>query len=619
MSRIRRLSPFGPLFDKELRVAARRKRNYFLRVFYLGALLLILLMAYAASGDFSGGVTQRVQRQAELGYVFFGCFTFFSIVAMGVIGPVLTSTAIGSERLAKTLHVLLMTPLNTWQIVGGKLFSRLLMALMLMGLSLPVLALVRLLGGGVEVWQMVAAIAIATAVAMFSASIGLWISTLVNRAYAVILLSYGVMAVIYLFIPFVLGMLLRFGAGAGGNPVAFMYLMAAINPVFAGGVGIFAASSMPASIPWWPCVTLHVIGAAILTALAAWTLRRQQRREGLESISAGNVAPPSAGPALAVESPGETSNEQPTAPPVQVQGASAIFHRQVGDNPIRWRELRQPILARSWQRVVAWLCAIGVVGVVYLLFAIEGELDTEEVHIFFAVTYHAILWILSAVLSATLIANEKESDTWTLLLATPLAASRIVWGKLIGLLWRLRWMAALIVAHFIVFTLAGVVSVPSAVLVLVVTFSFNLIWMVTGLYLSLRLANVTVAVVINLLLGVALYGALPLAEAVLQELLSSGRFNGPYTGMLWPYYYLGTAIDSLTPFSSGRSIEILGSGQRVSPVIFLAIGIGASLVHVALAWVGVRWIIRRFDRIVGRAPQVQPLSPPPAGAQLAAG
>ena len=40
-----------------------------------------------------------------------------------------------------------MTPITSWQIVGGKLSSRMLTAVMLIGLTLPVLAIVRLLGG----------------------------------------------------------------------------------------------------------------------------------------------------------------------------------------------------------------------------------------------------------------------------------------------------------------------------------------------------------------------------------------------------------------------------------------------------------------------------------------
>src|SRR6266542_4472939 len=146
--RLSALSPFGPIFAKELRTASRRKRNYLLRVAYLAALLLFLLLAYGITYEGArGSVAARARQQESLGQAFFFCFSIFSVSAMALIGPILTSTAINGERLHKTFHVLLMTPINAWQIASGKLFSRLLTAMVLLALSLPVLALVRLLGG----------------------------------------------------------------------------------------------------------------------------------------------------------------------------------------------------------------------------------------------------------------------------------------------------------------------------------------------------------------------------------------------------------------------------------------------------------------------------------------
>src|SRR4051812_35465187 len=122
LSRVAAISPFGPIFGKELRTTSRRKRTYILRSSYLILLLLTLLIAWLSVGKMSyGGLAQRAQRQTELGAIFFAVFSFFCVITMGLIGPVLTATAIGSERLAKTLPVLLMTPINTWQIIGGKL------------------------------------------------------------------------------------------------------------------------------------------------------------------------------------------------------------------------------------------------------------------------------------------------------------------------------------------------------------------------------------------------------------------------------------------------------------------------------------------------------------------
>src|SRR4051812_16779521 len=239
MAIVRSLSPLGPIFGKELRSTSRRKRTYYLRFFYIGTLLLFLLAFY---GDLSsdirhvGSVARRAQKLAELGTVFFMVFSFFSLAAMAIAGPVLTATAINSERLHKTLPVLLMTPISAWQIVSGKLFSRLLIALTLLGLSLPILAIVRLLGG-VEIYDMFGVICICVAVALFTASIGLLLSTLVSRAYSVILLTYAFLGLIYMFLPFAAVMILtataRMSPGVPRGFMTFMNVMGLTHPFFA--------------------------------------------------------------------------------------------------------------------------------------------------------------------------------------------------------------------------------------------------------------------------------------------------------------------------------------------------------------------------------------------------
>ena len=70
------ISPFGPIFAMELRTASRRKRNYILRVAYLGGLLLFLLFAYAMTSEWGpSGVAARARQQESLGWGFFMCFT----------------------------------------------------------------------------------------------------------------------------------------------------------------------------------------------------------------------------------------------------------------------------------------------------------------------------------------------------------------------------------------------------------------------------------------------------------------------------------------------------------------------------------------------------------------
>src|SRR3712207_6436681 len=246
------LSPFGPISGKELPCASRRKRHYPLRVGYPAALLLFLPFADAITRDIYAppGPSAGMQRQDQVGHPLFMFFSMFCVCAMGLIGPVLTSTAINEERLHKTLHVLLMTPLTAWQIVSGKLFSRLLTTLTLIGLSLPVLALVRLLGD-VEVQQMVAVICLCAVVALTTAALGLLLSVVVSRSYAVILLSFLLVGIVFLFVPMV-AIMYAAGAGARGA-MAYFQFFATYNPFLCTG---FIASGQARIFvdAWVPCV-----------------------------------------------------------------------------------------------------------------------------------------------------------------------------------------------------------------------------------------------------------------------------------------------------------------------------------------------------------------------------
>ena len=259
----------------------------------------------------------------------------FCIGAMALIGPVLTSTAINGERQAKTLPVLLMTPLTAWQIVSGKLFSKLLMALTLIGLSLPVLALVRLLGG-VELEQMFGVVCLCAVTAMFGAALGLLFSILLRRAYAVILLSYIVMAILYFFGPMIT---VAFFA-ASNSRMPWMRMMGMYNVLWVTGMLGWGEMRM-APVNWELCVGIHAAATGALLVICAILVRRLARREG-----EGAITPSGAAANETVAGGGAI------APPPLV--ASRTRHnRTVSDAPILWREVRRPLMApcgSAWRR-----------------------------------------------------------------------------------------------------------------------------------------------------------------------------------------------------------------------------------------------------------------------------
>jgi len=578
------VSPFGPIFGKELRATARRKRSYALRVMYLAALLLGLLVAYTGTSNrvYATSVAAQAQAQAQMGQMFFAFFCVFSATAMAVLGPVLTSTAISAERLGKTLHVLLMTPVTAWQIISGKLFSRLLVALTLIGLSLPALALVRLLGG-VELGQMVGIVCLCVATVLATASIGLLLSTFMNRAYAVILLSYGAMLLLYVFVPFVL----YFGFDFGGGQYNWVYDW--INWMTCA-VTLAEPRGSPGVGDWLPCVLIHLGLSAVLVTASAVVLRRTSRRAG-----DGRLARP-------VQATADGQDAPVAPPPAQASAPAqpATPAREGGDLPVLWRETRRPLMAKPWQAVVGAAATVVLLLVTYFVLWGDHLLNEEMSQAGYAWIFNVIIWLLTAVLAATAIAQEKESDTWTLLLTTPLTGAQVVWGKVLGIYKRLLWPAALIVTHFLAFTVFGVISWQALVVAVWVIFSFNSIWVATGLFLSLRHRKVTFAVIVNLLLAVGIY------LVAFFVLVIAGEFVGVHDlqeTVAWylPYFYLADGITA--NWSSRQEMVYLPGNLRVAGETFLTVVFAVGAVHLGVAYAILRATAGRFDRVVGRAPQ----------------
>lgn len=580
----------------ELRQLARRRRTYVLRFVYLGLLLAVMALA-AGSVAPSRGVVQslvaQAQTRAELGHDFLAVFAVFSVIAMQLLGPVLTSTAVGNERLRRTLDALLMTPLTAWQIVGGKLFSRTLTAFSLIGLTLPVLAIVRLLGG-VEWQDLLGAVVLAAATAIGSAAIGLLLSCYLRRAFAVILIAFLIEGAIYFFLPMIFSLLYSAAGGwrGGGSSSSFvMQAMAAMNPMMTAVLNVFRSGIAPAS--WWPAVAVQAGMAALLMLAATRAIRREARTVRPAPTPAGGfrltVGPPPL-PEIAADSPG-TAPSRPRA--------------TVRDNPVLWREIRRPMLARPWQRVVATTLVLLVLFLSYIAFAGVNAIADRDIQIGYAFAMTTLLLLIVVVLSATAIATEKESDTWTTLIASPLSGRSIVWGKFRGVLRRLRWPLILIGVHFALFTVGGVIDVRALIVILLTSTIFLMPWVATGLYFSLRCARPTTAVVLNLLMPLIAYILAPMALYAVDSLHEPiDRADWSEAVMYYlPYYYENIAIERLSAMGNHGvetfRLPISGKTFPIDSLLPLTLFVGGLLLAVTAALLAIT--VRRFDRIVGRA------------------
>ena len=138
----------GPVFTFELMTTARRGRFYVTRAFYATVLLLIL---WSVHSSWSRLGLRRASCRSRM-VKWFG-LSAFGAIAVGqellvlMLTPALVAGAIADEKRRKTLHYLLASRLTGPEIVLGKLLVRMLYVGVLLGVSLPVMSLLVLLGG----------------------------------------------------------------------------------------------------------------------------------------------------------------------------------------------------------------------------------------------------------------------------------------------------------------------------------------------------------------------------------------------------------------------------------------------------------------------------------------
>ena len=197
----------GPIFDKELRVSSRRRRNYVLRFAYLGLLTILLILFWSiAVRPGQSGLFQS-SRMAQAGQMIIACIVWFQFIATQILAGIMLSTSISDEIYHKTLGLLMTTPISSFQIVIGKLLSKLLQLLLLMAISLPLLAIVRVFGG-VPWGFIVSGLCITLTTVLFIGSLSLFFSIFSRKAYVVIILTVLTLGVLFALIPLFAGMIL---------------------------------------------------------------------------------------------------------------------------------------------------------------------------------------------------------------------------------------------------------------------------------------------------------------------------------------------------------------------------------------------------------------------------
>jgi ABC-2 family transporter protein len=442
----------GPVFTFELMTTARRGRLYLVRAFYAVLLLVILWTVHSAWVSETGG--ELTSRQVK----FFGLSAFFGI-AIGqellalALTPALVAGAIADEKQRKTLHYLMASQLTSSEIVLGKLLVRMLYMLVLLGVSLPVLSLMVLMGG-IDPKLVVLFCGATLTTAWFLAALSIWVSTIARRVRDAFFIAYTLEG-IWLLSPQILRGLTFSGWPLLDDVVVWLHdwfassspLGIVLNLIYGMALGGASVSSELEAILWM--MGLQTAFGLILATLAAIQLRPVFRRQDGES---GIRVLRSLGAMM------------------KRRGRWRIWRLPVfAEQPMLWKELHTGG-PRGFARFTGFL--LTVIGGGFLVYyavwnaslAIDEMWNSSSAHIrrvqfhWFLCVVASLVYLLGmlaiAAVAAAAITSEHEEDTWVSLTSTDLTGREIVFAKLRGAVKRGYRLGAVIM----VLALAGVVS-----------------------------------------------------------------------------------------------------------------------------------------------------------------
>ncbi|MHC4323043.1 MAG: ABC transporter permease subunit [Planctomycetota bacterium] len=500
----------GPIFDKELRVSSRRKRNYTLRMIYVILLSIFVAIVWLSVVKSEGSSVYEKSRMALAGKTIVTTIVMFQFFATQVIAVIMLSTSISDEIYHRTLGLLMTTPISSFQIVMGKLFSKLLQLILLLAISLPLLAIVRIFGG--VPWEYVlSSLCITLTAVIFAGTLSLFFSINNRRAYVVIIKTVVTLGVLYFFIPTITTVLLtpRFlYAPIFGNPVIVFPLLVAflhLNPLGAMSLNTAmmispaAAAMIPAapagvSFFYWPLHCVLMLGAsALLIAISVKVVRKVALRQAVGQI----------------ESVPNRTRAEKSKKLSRRSAKQQDFIRRVAGPPVLWRELRAPMIQGAEGRNSIIGLAIAIIALLITYGTCRRYLDEAFTQVGYAMMFTVIGSVFTIILSATSVTSEKETRSWPILLATSMDDWHILMGKAIGVFRRCLPIWLLMAGHIFLFVCIKYIH-PIAILHIPIFLAGLVVFLTgAGLYFSAFLKRTTSAVIASFALALALWVVLP--------------------------------------------------------------------------------------------------------------
>ncbi|MBB6428953.1 ABC transporter permease [Algisphaera agarilytica] len=438
-----RLGPGNPMVVRIVEGGSRRMQHMFVRMGYLGLLVILVVIGLLAGPGMSSDVS--LGELAKAGSQVFRFIAYGQVLGVCLLAPLFMAGAIASEQSGKTYNILLTTPLTNLQIVLGSLAGRLFFVLALLLSGLPLFAVV-LVFGGVRTGSVLMAFAVAGCTAVFVGSVAVTLSVLrAGGRKAVFVFVIGIMA-------YLVGLYaLDRGLVRILDPEPYTTWLTSLHPILVLESSLLSDYTPPPAeaLVDYPAPLRFFLGSPF-AAFVAWTLGGSVLMVLGCALGLRQVGQGEAKWLISLKRALRISRDERTHAPRQVTG-----------NPIAWREANTRgkmfggILGRYGFALLGWAGA----GLLVWLYhtnrlpqipasqtAGGGYLPPHEVFhrllTILLVLEVAVVTLVAIYMSAGCVSREREDGTLDIMLTTPVTPKQYIWGKLRGLVRFLSLMIA---------------------------------------------------------------------------------------------------------------------------------------------------------------------------------
>lgn len=553
-------------------MSSRRRRNYILRFVYVTILAIFLVLIWEKEVQFIRTSPLYVSsRMAKAGQNMIIDITTFQFVAAQVVAVIMLSTSISDEIYNQTLGILMVTPISAVQIVAGKLFSKLLQVLLLLAISLPLLAVIRVFGG--VPWEyVVASLCITVSAAIFAGSVSLLFSVFSRRAYIVIAVVAPTLGLFF-------GALYLVAMFAYNTPDEVLSIVTChLNPYL---MLVLVHQMMFQPAPAGPTVSwpLHCYVMLALSALVLAIATVLVRRLALmQAVGRRGIF---------VHLWRRVLERRGTKVTPVHEACSHGQIRRVHGPAVVWKEMVTRVSSR--ERLIAMLI-IGselIMIVVVYLFPIVAALvsyNIDLVHVVYVSVFLGISLIVSVMLPAACITVEKEARSWPLLLCTALGDWQIILGKSAGVLRKLIPVWFVLFVYVVLFCVVGWFDWMAVPQMMIAVGGAVVFLCGTGLYMSALLRRTGPAVLANFAMAAVIWCVVPYLLLALAEGFRIGRQLALPCWNMAPFVQCTVVIDAASKNAS-RLAWVGGSRNAAESnnllLLFLLVHV---LIGLVFAW-----------------------------------